>query len=49
MANAAEARAAEAAAKFECGGVGGAAAAPSVGALEMEDPLERRFREMEGR
>jgi len=24
-------------------------AAPSAGALEMEDPLERRFREMEGR
>jgi len=43
MASAAELNAREAAAKFQD------AVTPSVEELELEDPLERKFREMEGR
>ena len=43
MANAAELNAREAAAKFQD------AMAPSVTELELDDPLERKFRELEGR
>jgi phage shock protein A len=43
MANAAELNASEAAAKFQD------AMAPSVTELELDDPLERKFRELEGR
>lgn len=45
MAEAAEVNAAEAAAKFEARGD----ATASGGAAEFEDPLERKFRELEGR